>query len=165
MNDGTVDPDLFRVDRDRLDEEWERQPGTFFRLAERLAKAEADMERAKAALELAEATLQKEVRRDPAGYGVDKVTDKSVEAAVLSCGSYRKAVEAYIEAKYDRDVTRAAVTALDHKKAALERLVSLHGQNYFSQPKAKDEGGRKVRGEAETGRAFGGPKKRRASRV
>ena len=38
------------------------------------------------------------------------------------------------------DMIQAAVIALDHRKSALERMVSLHGQNYFSTPVISGEG-------------------------
>jgi hypothetical protein len=38
--------------------------------------------------------------------------------------------------KHQVDLLQAVVTSLDHRKRALESLVSLHGQDYFSSPRA-----------------------------
>lgn len=40
----------------------------------------------------------------------------------------------YINAKYDVDMCQAACWAFQERKAALENLVKLHGQNYFAGP-------------------------------
>jgi hypothetical protein len=39
-----------------------------------------------------------------------------------------------IEVRYDYDMSRSALSAIDSKKSALENLVKLHGQNYFAGP-------------------------------
>ena len=60
-----------------------------------------------------------------------KVQDEYLEASVAVSKAYHKV-----------NLTQAAVTALEHRKRALEKLVDLHGQNYFAEPHAKTEGGR-----------------------
>lgn len=165
MGDGTtqmtVDRTLFRIDRDRLDEEWERQATNYYQVAEQLAAAITEEEAAKDRLEVVEATLYKQVRSDPAAYGLcDKPTEKAVNSEVLLHPKYRRAKDDLIRAEERKNLWKAATTAMDHKKSALERLVSLHGQQYFSQPKAPDAPAREVVEEAGRRKAFGKPKKR-----
>jgi len=52
--------------------------------------------------------------------------------------SYKVAAKEVLRLRHAADVLQAAVTALDHRKKALENLVYLHGQNYFSEPHARD---------------------------
>jgi hypothetical protein len=42
----------------------------------------------------------------------------------------------YIDAKYEANMASYIITALDHRKKALESLVTLYGQQYFAGPTA-----------------------------
>jgi hypothetical protein len=46
--------------------------------------------------------------------------------------------------RHKASVLKVAVTALDQRKKALEKLVDLHGQDYFSTPRAKGENREKM---------------------
>lgn len=141
MNDKTTpqnhDVSFTDIDLDRLDEEWVRQPGLYYRYATRLADAQRKHAEAKAALEVAEAELSLQVRKAPEAFlGDVKPTEASVNAAVLLQPKYQKAKTAMIEAKHAVDVLEAAVWALDHKKKGLESAVQLQLANYRSAPRA-----------------------------
>ncbi len=130
------DDSFLDVDLHLLDENWMGQPLLFSHWAKKLAKAKKDLDVAEAELDLVEAELGKAIRRRPEKYGLLKDTDKPVAAAILMQPRYKEAKMVVIEAKYKVAMIQAAVTALDHRKKALEKLVDLHGQNYFSKPKA-----------------------------
>lgn len=67
-----------------------------------------------------------------------KITETTVKNAVTSDREVQKARSAIIEAKHEVDVLSAAVSALDQRKRALENLVTLHGQSYFSTPSVRN---------------------------
>lgn len=158
MKHKNVEVPLFDLDPARLDEHWTAHSREYHRYAQRLADARAEWERAKADRDVVQAELDRAVRRDPASYGVEKVTETVVERTILIQRGYQKAHDRVIEAKHTMDVLQATVDALEHRKRALEKLVELFLSDYWSQPRAKGEGGRRM-GEVVTDAAFGGRKR------
>ena len=134
--------DFVHIDESRLDEEWLRQPDLYFKYASQLADAKQRLDQAKAELDLVEAECNKDIRERPEHYGVDRSrntgapTEDAVKKAVVIHDDYQAAVMDIVKHKHEVEVLAAAVNALDHKKRALENLVSLHGQSYFAAPRA-----------------------------
>jgi hypothetical protein len=126
---------LLVIDKYNLDQEWEEQATLYFDLAVNLADARAAVDRAKAELDLVEAEADKDVRLHPEKYGVEKITEASVKAAVLASKQRRAAYEDWVVAKHDAAVADAAVSACDHRKRALEKEVDLFLANYFARPR------------------------------
>jgi hypothetical protein len=131
--------DFLHPDKNRLDEEWVEQPKLYFKYAQKLAFANEREDEAKAELNVERAEVEIVVRNNPTKYKIEKVTEALVTAVVTGHPRVQRAMEAYIKAKRRAAILDAAVKALDHRKKALENLVWLHGQNYFSEPRAKDE--------------------------
>lgn len=129
--------DFFEIDKFNLDKEWVRQPKLYHTFSTKLAGARRRHEEAKAFLELTEAELNMKIRSSPAVYGISKVTDKAIEAALAVNKKYLAARDAVIKAQYRVDLLNGAVRTLDHRKRALEDLVDLHLNDYFSRPSVK----------------------------
>jgi Na+-translocating ferredoxin:NAD+ oxidoreductase RnfC subunit len=129
------DFEILSIDQNLLDREWLNQPRFFFQYARQLADARRSYEEAKANLKLVAAEADQKVR-ERASQMEQKVTEAMIAAAVLRRNDYREAEQAVFTAKHNMDVLDAAVEALRHRKDALENLVRLHGQNYFSEPRA-----------------------------
>jgi hypothetical protein len=127
------------IDQAALDQEWLRQPSLFGDYAEAKAEAEKAADEAKEYRDLIEARLDKEVRSNPSAFGLDKVTDKAIGVVVSTHPDFQKAVAALIQARYELALISGALEALRHRKSALENLVVLHGQNYFSTPRPRTE--------------------------
>lgn len=139
-----------QVDPNRLDEEWVGQPSLYFRYGAKLADAQRELEQArnglalvKVELEQVKAEVDRDVRKSPASFGLDKLTETVVAGAVLMDQRCRDAQHAVLdaqntvlEAKHRAEVFGAAVEALSHRRKALENLVSLMLANYYSRPKA-----------------------------
>ena len=123
-----------RIDPDRLDEEALRQAELFFEYSERAAEARSKIDRAKFDLELTYTNLVNSIRKDPAKYGLVKITDSSIESFAKGKPVYRDAYEKWIIAKRDSSILDVAVVALEQKKRMIETLVTLHGQQYFAGP-------------------------------
>src|SRR5687768_2434473 len=141
-----LDESILEIDKDVLDEEWMSQPSLFFRYAAKEAKADNEVDEAKAELEVTEAELDKAIREDPQDYGIlDKCTETAIKNAIKQHKDYQNALEAHHTAKYKAGLLGAMVKALDQRKKALEKLVDLHGQSYFAQPQASDEGKEVIR--------------------
>ena len=156
-------PDFFRIDQNRLDQEWLRQSQLYYEHALLLADAKEALERAKSNRDIVAAEEAREIRLRPEHYGLpDKPSIPMVEGAVLEQGAYQKANEKVIQAQHDAAVAQAAVDALDHRKRALQDLVQLRLANYFSEPRLKGEGAARFQQDG-VDRAVGKAKKRRGS--
>ncbi len=133
--------DFFDIDLNRLDEEWLNQPKIFFEYARRLATAHIRESEARAEREVVKAELDLKVRKNLKKYKIDnvKLTEAVILGVVHNLPEYKSAQKARLIRKHRTDILQAAINALNHRKSALERLVSLHGQNYFSTPKPIDE--------------------------
>lgn len=140
MKTKEIDLDL-RIDPNRLDRNWLDQPRLYFQYAAELADARKEMDEAKSEVDLVRAELDLAIRSDPETYGVAKVTESAIGATVLSHPKFQRAHQQMLSAKHEVDVLAAAVSALDHRKSALENMVKLCLANYFSSPKATGEAG------------------------
>jgi len=131
---------LFDIDIYNLEEEWMRQPKMFGDYSEQLADARKEMNEAKAELELTQATLSNRIRKNPVKYKIEgRVTEGGISEAVLCHPRYRDALASFNEARHKVDLLEGVVKTLDQRKRALENLVDLHGQQYFSVPATKNK--------------------------
>ena len=129
--------DILQPDKYKLDEEWVKQPKVFFDFALRLEKPKRKVAETSAALDIERAELDKAIRSNPAKFGIgEKITETVIAQTILLIASYQEKQNLLITYKYKQGVMQAAVNAMEHRKSALERLVSLQGQNYFATPKA-----------------------------
>jgi len=158
-----IPPDLLDIDITMLDREWIQQPKIFFRLSLELINARREMERKKAKVDLAKAELDKRIRNDPANYGIDKITEVAVAHKILTRPMYKKALKKFNDSRYKVDVFQAIINALEHRRKGLERLVSLHGQNYFSEPRPLNERSKVIMNEELS--SFGKYRKRKKKKV
>ncbi len=127
------------VDENALDTEWVRHPRLYHQYCVKLADAKWRQDQAKAELELVEAELDKMIRKNPGDFGLEKVTEKSIEKCIPTEEEYLEKYQELINAKHTTQVLQAAVNALETKKSALENLVKLRLADYYSEPRADAE--------------------------
>jgi hypothetical protein len=127
--------DDISIDESALDIEWLRQPELMLKYGLEAAKKRKKMDLAKEKLDLVRSQLDKEIRENPEARGLVKTTEAAVQSAILLQPEYQSAGHDYVTAKYEYEIVMVAVKALEAKKAALENLVRLHGQQYFAGPK------------------------------
>ena len=130
------DVEIFQLDENRLDEHWLDQAKLMHEHSIRLADARDEHERRKRKRDVVLAEVDLDVRRNPAGYGLEKVTEKAVENSVILEARVQRAEERVLAAKHKVELLQALVHALDDRKKTLENLVSLWSQAYFGEPKA-----------------------------
>ena len=135
----------FTVDRDKLDEEWVNQPDLFHEFARQSADARLALEEKKQELDVVRAEIDKDIRERPGRYDADKVTENAIANIIILQPKFAKAQSAVNKARHTLDILQAAVSALEHRKKALEHLVFLHGQEYFSSPRARGVDSEKMR--------------------
>jgi hypothetical protein len=123
------------IDESALDVEWLSQPKLMMGYGIHAAEKRREMDIAKEQLDVCKAELDRSIRENPEEFGISKITETVVSNTILTQEKYKIAAEFYIKAKYETDMSLAAVRAIDQKKQALENLVKLHGQQYFAGPK------------------------------
>lgn len=126
------------IDIDALHKEWLRQPSLFMEYAEECAEARRKLDKVKEGIDVLRAEKDTMIRQQWSATGI-KCTEAQVSNHVLMDSDYKKANEHLIELRYEYEMISSAVKAFEQKKSALENLVRLHGQQYFSTPEVKDE--------------------------
>ena len=127
--------DEIRVDKNNLDEEWERQSRTSFDFGRDLADARKEMADKKRLMDLALADAMDFILQNYEDYGLSKQQSNSstfVRNAALKNEEYQKAYEDFIKSEHDVNVLQAASYAMLDKKMALEYLTRLFLADYFT---------------------------------
>lgn len=124
-----------KIDETVLDLEWLEQPNLMLKFTRYSAEMRKVADEIEAELDVIKAEVEKEVREDPEKFGIKKITEAAVKAAILLDTRFIKVNKDLIQAKFEAKVAEGAVKAFDHRKDALENLVKLHGQQYFAGPR------------------------------
>ena len=122
------------IDENALDVELIEQPSLMQKYTQELAEAKLERDLAKEALDLKRAEIDLDVRDNPENYQLTKITEAAIGNCILMEDEYKELVKVYNEANFEVNVLQGVVSALDHRKSSLEKLVTLHGQNYFAGP-------------------------------
>ena len=131
--------DIFTVDELLLDKEWTNHPKQYFKYAIMLDEAQSKERRAKQRLEEVEASIGFAIRTNPKKYKLPGTTEACIKASVLLQPEYKGALKK-LNKRTDRTSTlKSVISSLDKKTKALENAVRLHGQSYFSVPKASGD--------------------------
>ena len=123
------------IDDSALDIEWLEQPRLFMKYARHSAEASRDLDKAKENLDIVKAEIDLKIRSNPEKYGLEKVTETAIQNTILTNKQYQETNQAMLDARYEAEMAKGAVRAMEQRKDALENLVRLHGQQYFAGPK------------------------------
>src|SRR6478736_1184275 len=88
-------------------------------------------------MEILKAQIRNSVRRNPAKYKLEKVTESALDDQVLCDAEYQGLWEQLLVAENELDQSKTAVFALGEKKSTIEEWVKLHGQSFFATPSVK----------------------------
>lgn len=124
-----------KIDPDALDVCWLEQADLMRRYAVHAAQTERELDNAKENLDVGKAEMEMEIRSDPTSFGLEKVTEGAIQSTLQLQERYQKLEQDHIDAKYEHNVARAAVRAIEQRRAALENLVQLLKASYFAGPK------------------------------
>lgn len=113
-----------------LDAEFLGHANLFMKYATLSAEANKELREAEEHVK----TTRSELIREAKNSG-DKHTETTLEAYYRLDPEYIKAKERFVEASYNADMLTNAVFAMQARKCALENLVRLHGQEYYSNPR------------------------------
>lgn len=127
--------DDMRIDEAALDVECLDQADLMLKYTTLQAELQRDEEMVREELDLERAELDKDIRSDPDKYDIDKITEAVVMNNIIKDPDYQQLNQKYINAKFENNVAKGAVRAVAARKDMLERLILLHGQQYFAGPK------------------------------
>ncbi len=127
-----------RIDETALDVEWLGQAELAVKWGRLWSEAKDELDRADENVKVVRSELVLEINTDPEKYLGEGVrpTDAKVEAAYRVDERYKEAKERWLRAMKDFndiDVVKNEISFT--RKAALENMVQLHGQQYFAGPK------------------------------
>lgn len=128
------------IDPLALDKECIRLPSDYLKFAHMAANTKAEVDRLESKLKVVHAELSRDIRATPTDYGLDKVTETALAAAVITQPRYLKIQEILQRAQHKNSLAQAVVWALEHKKRSLTLLVELHGLSYSSNVKLSEKG-------------------------
>jgi len=123
-----------KIEPDELDLEWLDQPKLMVKYSAKLAEAKERRDLMKEEVDLIKAELDRDIREDPEKFELQKITETAVMNCILTQDDYKDAQEQLRRANYDVNVLQGVVSAVEQRKAALENMVRLLGQNYFAGP-------------------------------
>lgn len=124
-----------RIDETALDVEWLEQASLMLKYTKYMAQCAMSVDQAKEKLDVVKAELDFKIRSDPEKYEIVKITEAVVSNTTLLSQEYKDANAELLQARYDYDIAKAAVSAMHARKDALENLVKLHGMQYFAGPR------------------------------
>src|SRR5690606_17538811 len=78
------------IDEQALDVEWLQQADLMRKYASYAAATKRYMDELKERLEVERARLDLEIRKDPAKYGIEKVTESAIQSAILMQPEYQE---------------------------------------------------------------------------
>lgn len=128
-----------QINKHALDYEWMRQPSLVREYAQRYGDALFERDIIKDKLELFASDLALKIRADKDAYGLDKITDKAVEATIIKSKKYQKYQKQLREVNKNVNAYFAAQKVMEHKKTALEFLSRHYFTGYWSDPKIPNE--------------------------
>lgn len=127
-------------DKNRLDEEWGKQPKLRLAYSRMWADAREDLTTANGELEVEEAELKLAIRLDPEKFGlVTKVTEDGVMSTLVLQDGYKAAKAKVRECQHAVDVLKGAMDSIDDRRTTLENWVKLWLGDYFASPGASGE--------------------------
>jgi hypothetical protein len=125
------------IDESALDVEWLNQPKLAMKYSQYYAECFKKKQQAEENIKVIRAELIKKANENPDEYLGDgvKPTVATVEAYFRTHKKHIAAKDAWIEACFQLNIAEAAKWEVSNsRKAALQNLVELHGQNYFAGP-------------------------------
>ena len=123
------------IDKNALDDVWQNQAILFCKWAEQEVEAQYVRDKAKEKLDLVEAQLDSEIRKNPIKFKLDKVTESAIHNTVIQAEQYIAAYDNYLSAVKEAKIMGVARESFDHRKSALMKLTDLFLSQYWSEPR------------------------------
>lgn len=136
MKSESVDENQLTIDKFNLDEEWVKQASLVMEYSTLYADLTFHRDSVKDELAQEDGRLDIEIRSCPEDYGIEvKLTEAVVKSTIINVESRKNLASELAELNHKLAVVQGMKTALEHKKAALEKLTTLLATGYWSDPK------------------------------
>lgn len=125
-----------KIDLSNLEDEWILQPSLYLTYSELHADAIAKRDNAKLKLEYVHAKIDSDIRKNLKKYGfTSKPTEAAIKSAIILDKKHKKAEKTLINANKEVNVLNAVKLSFEHRKAALQNVVSLKVMGLSSEPR------------------------------
>jgi len=133
--------DDMSIDETALDIEWLEQASLAMKYGRHYAKCRRTLTLAEEKIKVIRAELIQEANVDPDKCcNKDKPNAADIEAYYRNHQRHKDAKKEWVEAQFELNMAEVAKNEVSFtRKAALENLVTLHGQQYFAGPKIPRE--------------------------
>lgn len=123
------------IDMDDLEREWLEQPSLFMYYSEAHAEAIRDREDAKNNLDLTDALLDSKYRKGWEKYWEKSPTELALKNKIILDEEHQKSLANFNKKSHIVNLLQSAKSAFDHRRKALENLVTLKVTGFHSEPK------------------------------
>jgi hypothetical protein len=123
------------IDENDLEKEWVEHPSNVMHYHDVFADAQYNRDILKTKLEKVSARLDLEVRKDWSKHFDSKPTEAAIKSYLILHKDYCEAEETYLEAVKVMTSITGVKSAFEHKKTALQNIVSLRVMGYHSEPR------------------------------
>ena len=125
-----------RINKYQLDDELVEQPQRYYDWAKLEAQAADEVARLKDKLEILKAEVEIRIRKHPTAYDLpDGPKEALIKAAIIVQPKVKRLGRKLLKAMKTHRLLTKAEKSFEHRKKALEGLVSLNMQMHFSTPK------------------------------
>lgn len=125
-----------KINEHELEKEWTEQPSLYMYYAEAHAEAIYQKDLAKSRLDLFYAKMYGSIKKSWEKYFDTKPTEPAIKEYILQHSGYKEKEQTLIDLTRDVNILSAAKTSMEHRKKALENLVSLKITGFYAEPSA-----------------------------
>jgi len=137
------------IDQFALEEGCKDQPDLYREVGELYVSFKSSAKRLKEEVEYVKAELQQKIRSNPDVYGLAKVTESAISAAILLQPEFKEIQKEYLEMDELASTLNIFLTSVEQRKSALKDMVSLYIYNYYSDVSLTSEGKEVVKADEE----------------
>lgn len=124
-----------KIDGDDLENEWIEQASLYLYYAEAHADSIQAKEKAKNDVDVAYAQLDSLIRKDWEKHFEKHPSESAIQSWIIQQEKHKKVLDIFYKKSHTVNLMQAAKTAFDHRRKALENLVSLLITGFHSEPK------------------------------
>ena len=124
---------LMHIDESNLEDEWLGQAARYMEMVEANADGQKQLDQLADKLDVTQSTESAVIKHQMEAAG-EKVTEAAVSRALPDRPAIRSLKAQIIDAQRQATIVRGAVTAMEHRKKALEMLVQMQRARGRSEP-------------------------------
>ena len=128
---------ILSIDKYDLDTETATQPDLYHHWAKIACKKRFEYDTAKLHHDVLKAKVELEIRKNPEKFGLSKVTEDTVKAAMAVDKRLIDSYENVLTLKKEASELDCLTEALQQRKKSIEDLIQLFFRDYFAKPKTK----------------------------